>query len=257
MTDQPRPRAEVRRAAERYRSTPAEGVETRHSFSFSGHYDPRNTHFGALLACNEELLAPGAGFDEHRHRDVEILTWVLEGALAHRDDRGHAGVVRPGMVQYLGAGSGAVHTERNAGGASGPVRFVQMWLQPDRFGAEPVYGLRRPEPGTGGTTLLASGMPRDAGRDALRLRRADAALHHVAAGPWEPPAGLPQAPFLHLHLLRGSLGFRTAAGPHGTGRDLRPGDTARITGPALVAPAAGEDGAELLVWEMHSGLLVG
>ena len=74
MTDQPRPRAQVHRAAERYRSTPGEGIETRHAFSFSGHYDPANTHFGALLACNEELLAPGAGFESHRHRDVEILT---------------------------------------------------------------------------------------------------------------------------------------------------------------------------------------
>lgn len=257
MTHQPRPRAEVRRAAERYRSTPAEGIETRHSFSFSGHYDPGNTHFSALLACNEELLAPGSGFEQHRHRDVEIVTWVLDGALAHRDDHGHSGVVRPGMVQYLGAGSGVAHTERNVGGAASPVRFVQMWLQPDRFDAEPVYGLSRPEPGPGGTTLLASGMARDADREALRLRRSDAALHHIAVGPWQPLPELPEAPFRHLHLLRGSLGFRTAAGPHGTGRDLHPGDTVRVTGPALTAPAAGEDGAELLLWEMHSPLLVG
>ncbi|MFD0347379.1 pirin family protein [Kitasatospora aburaviensis] len=120
MTDAPaRPRADLRRTAERYLSTPAEGIETRHAFSFAGHYDPRNTHFGALLACNEELLAPGAGFDEHRHRDTEILTWVLEGALAHRDSRGHSGVVRPGMLQHLSAGSGVTHTERNVGGAGG------------------------------------------------------------------------------------------------------------------------------------------
>ncbi|WP_063796008.1 pirin family protein [Streptacidiphilus griseoplanus] len=257
MTDQSRPRAEVRRAAERYRSAPAEGVETRHAFSFSGHYDPRNTHFGSLLACNEELLAPGAGFEQHRHRDVEIVTWVVEGALAHRDDRGHAGVVRPGMVQYLGAGSGVAHTERNLGGAAEPVRFVQMWLQPDRFDAEPVYGLARPAPDDRGVALLASGMERDADRGALRLRRRDAALHHVTAGPWQPLPPLPDAPFRHLHLLRGSLGFRTGAGPHGTGRDLRPGDSARITGKALVAPTAGEDGAELLLWEMHSPLLLG
>lgn len=137
VTDSGRPRVDLRRTAERYRSAPADGIETRHAFSFAGHYDPKNTHFGALLACNEELLAPGAGFEPHRHRDVEILTWVLEGALAHRDGDGHAGVVRPGMVQHLSAGSGVTHTERNVGGADVPVRFIQMWLQPDVFDTPP------------------------------------------------------------------------------------------------------------------------
>jgi Pirin-related protein len=257
VTDQPRPHADVRRAGERYRSTPAEGIETRHAFAFSGHYDPRNTHFGALLACNEELLAPGAGFAQHRHRDVEILTWVLRGALAHRDDRGHAGVVRPGMVQYLGAGSGVSHTECNIGGAAEPVRFVQMWLQPDRFDVEPAYALHRPVAADGGRTLLASGMKRDTDSGVVRLHRSDAALHRITAAPGQPLPALPEAPFRHLHLLRGSLGFRTAPGPHGTGRDLNPGDSARITGPALVAPVAGADGAELLLWEMHSSLAPG
>ena len=182
---------------------------------------------------------------------------MVQGARAHRDDCGHSGVVRHGMVQYLGAGSGVRHTERNLGGSAEPVRFVQMWLQPDRFDAEPVYGLSRPEPTGGGRTLLASGMERDRAGRALRLRRHDAALHHVVAGPGQPLPELPEALFRHLHLLRGSLGFRTAAGPHGIGRDLRAEDSARITGPALAAPVAGEDGAELLLWEMDSPLLVG
>lgn len=253
-----RGRADLRRAPERYRSTPAEGVETRHAFSFSGHYDPKNTHFGALLACNEETLAPGAGFDEHRHRDTEILTWVLEGALAHRDSDGHAGVVRPGMVQYLGAGSGVGHTERNVGGAEVPVRFVQMWLQPDVFDAPPAYGLRRvtPAPG-GGLTLLASGLARDTASDALRLRRSDAALYLVTAGPWEPLPVLPEAQYRYAHLTAGSLGYRTVPGPQGGGRSLEPGDAVRITGDAFAGPTAGPDGAELLLWEMHSPLKFG
>ncbi|WP_441246237.1 pirin family protein [Kitasatospora sp. McL0602] len=258
MTDVPdRPRADLRRSAERYRSTPAEGIETRHAFSFSGHYDPKNIHFGALLACNEETLAPGAGFDEHKHGDTEILTWVVEGALAHRDSDGHAGVVRPGMVQHLSAGSGVTHTERNAGGSAVPVRFVQMWLQPDTFDAVPSYGLRRVTPEPDGLTLLASGLARDADSDALRLRRSDAALYLVTAGPWQPLPVLPEAPYRYLHLTAGSVGFRTVPGPQGGGRSLSPGDSVRATGPAFVDPTAGEDGAELLLWEMHSGLAYG
>ncbi|MFF7457340.1 pirin family protein [Kitasatospora sp. NPDC008115] len=258
MTDAvARPRTDLRRTAERYRSTPAEGVETRHAFSFSGHYDPKNTHFGALLACNEELLAPGAGFDEHKHRDTEILTWVLEGALAHRDSRGHGGVVRPGMVQHLSAGSGVTHTERNVGGADGPVRFVQMWLQPDVFDAPPAYGLRGVERAADGLTLLASGMERDAGGPALRLRRGDAALWLVTAGPWQPLPALPAATYRYAHLTAGSLGYRTVPGPQGGGRSMVPGDSVRITGDAFAAPTAGENGAELLLWEMHSPVSYG
>lgn len=258
MTDAPtRPRADLRRAAERYRSEPAEGIETRHAFSFAGHYDPRNTHFGALLACNEEALAPGAGFDEHKHRDTEILTWVVEGALAHRDSDGHAGIVRPGMLQHLSAGSGVTHTERNAGGSQVPVRFIQMWLQPDTFDTPPTYGLRRVEPAEDGLTLLASGLDRDGSSPALRLRRSDAALHLVTAGPWQPLPELPEAPYRYLHLTAGSVGFRTVPGPQGGGRSMEPGDSVRATGPAFVDPTAGPEGAELLLWEMHSPVSYG
>ncbi|MCX4749301.1 pirin family protein [Kitasatospora sp. NBC_01287] len=257
MTDPARPRADLRRTAERYRSAPAPGVETRHAFSFAGHYDPKNVHFGPLLACNEEVLAPGAGFETHRHRDMEIVTWVLEGALAHRDDDGHAGVVRPGMVQHLSAGRGVGHTERNIGGAGVPVRFVQMWLQPDVFGTEPSYGLRRVEPAADGLTLLASGLERDAGGEALRLRRSDAALHLVSAGPDQPLPDLPRAPWRYAHLTRGSLGYRTIPGPRGVGRSMEAGDSLRLTDEAFAAPVAGPEGAELLFWELHSDLKLG
>ncbi|MFJ9517663.1 pirin family protein [Kitasatospora sp. NPDC101801] len=252
-----RARADLRRASERYRSTPAEGIETRHAFSFAGHYDPKNVHFGALLAVNEETLAPGAGYDEHRHRDTEILTWVLSGALAHRDGHGHAGVVRPGMLQWQSAGSGISHTERNIGGAVEPVRFVQMWLQPDTFDALPAYGLRRVDRAAPGRTLLASGLERDASSEALRLRRGDAALWLVTAGPWEPLPPLPEAPFRYVHLTTGSLGYRTVLGPQGGGRSMEPGDSVRATDDAFADPTAGADGVELLLWEMHSPVTYG
>ena len=247
---QPQPSLTVHRADERYASAPEPGVETRHAFSFAGHYDPANTHFGALLACNEETLAPGAGFAPHRHRDTEILSWVVEGALAHRDDHGHAAVVRPGRVQYLSAGAGVVHSEGNVAGAPGPVRFVQFWLQPDAFGTPPRYGLRAaPGPDAPGLVLLAGG---------TELRRADAALHLLRLGPYAPLPPLPAAAYRYLHVVRGGLGFRTAAGPRGTGQEVGPGDSLRLTGTAgPVDPAAGPDGVEALLWEMHSPLRYG
>ncbi|QMU75629.1 pirin family protein [Streptacidiphilus sp. PB12-B1b] len=233
----------VHRAAERYRSEPEPGIDTRHAFSFSGHYDPANTHFGALLACNEETLAVGAGFVRHLHRDTEIVTWVVEGALAHRDDRGHATVVRPGHVQLLSAGSGVQHREANVGGAREQVRFLQFWLQPDEFGTEPGYGLRQV---VDGTTVLAG---------AGQLRRGDAVLHLVRAGAYEQLPAFPAAPYRYLHVVRGGFGFRTRPGPHGVGRELEPGDSLRMTGDAEPhQPTAGPGGVEALLWEMHSPL---
>ncbi len=110
--------------------TEAAGVTTRHAFSFGAHYDPDNVGFGSLLAHNDERLSSGRGFDDHPHRDTEIVTWVLSGSLLHEDSTGHTGIVSPGAVQRLSAGSGVVHAERNdayrvdpgpAAGA-GPVR---------------------------------------------------------------------------------------------------------------------------------------
>jgi len=246
MDEQPGPALTVHRADERYRSEPEPGIETRHAFSFAGHYHPDNTHFGALLACNEETLAVGAGFGPHRHRDTEIVTWVVEGALAHRDDRGHAAVVRPGRVQYLSAGSGVLHAEGNVGGAREPVRFLQFWLQPDEFGAEPGYGTRAAA--DGGTVLAAAG----------QLRRADAVLHLVRAEPRRPLPPLPAAPYRYLHVVRGGFGFRTRSGPRGVGQELGPGDSLRMTGDAgPQQPVAGPDGVEALLWEMHSPLRYG
>jgi redox-sensitive bicupin YhaK (pirin superfamily) len=237
MDEQPESALTVHRAAERYESAPEPGVATRHAFSFSGHYDPANTHFGALLACNEEVLGPGAGFAPHRHRDTEILTWVLEGTLRHEDDRGHSALVRPGQLQHLSAGGGVTHSESNPA-AEGRVRFIQFWLQPDVFGAEPEYGTAEAPPLTPG-------------------RRRDATLHLLRADPGRPLA-LPAAPYRYLHLLRGGLGFRSRSGPRGVGQELAPGDSVRIAGAAEpVDLTAGPQGAELLLLAMGSALRYG
>ncbi|MFG2191471.1 pirin family protein [Streptomyces sp. NPDC048639] len=217
--------ADVRRGRERYRGgDAAAGIESLHAFSFGHHYDPDNLRFGALMACNEERLAPGAGFDEHPHRDVEIVTWVVEGELTHRDSQGHASVVRTGDVQRLSAGTGVRHVERND--AEEPLTFVQMWLEPSRQpGGEPEYEVVRG---------IADGTP-------YALDRAGAVLHIRRVTPGERIA-LPDAPRVYAHVVRGAVRLDESV--------LGPGDAVRITG-CEGREIAAIDGAELLVWELR------
>lgn len=127
---------EIHRADERFR-TASEWLDSRHSFSFGAHYDPANVGFGFLVAHNDETVAPGSGFGAHPHQDLEIVTWVLRGALAHRDSQGNSGEVHPGLAQRMSAGSGIQHSEWNDG--SEPVHYVQMWVRPDRLDLPPSY----------------------------------------------------------------------------------------------------------------------
>ncbi|KAF4410849.1 MULTISPECIES: pirin family protein [Streptomyces] len=232
--------SEVWRADARFPGGDAEaGIDTRHAFSFGRFYDPDNLRFGALVACNEERLAPGAGFAEHPHRDTEIVTWVVEGELTHRDSAGNETVVRPGDVQRLGAGSGVRHEERNDGEA--PLVFVQTWLSPERPGGQPEYEVVR-------------GI---ADRTPLAVERAGAVLYPRRPAPGAPVA-LPDAPRVYVHVVRGAVrldsvrldGERTD-GERTDGEWLGPGDAARIApcaGRGMVADDAGP--TELLVWEL-------
>jgi hypothetical protein len=199
--------------------------------------------FGLLLACNEERLAAKAGFAEHPHREVEIVTWVLDGELEHVDPESGTTRLTAGGIQRLSAGAGIRHEERNAAGA--PLRFLQMWLHPDSFGGPPHYAYAAapaPTPAPGLRTLV-SGAP-DAPPEALPLRQRDATLHlGRPAAPDDCP--LPAAPYLYLHVVRG--GVRLG------GELLGPGDAARITGATEGTVSARTDGpAEYLVWEMHA-----
>jgi redox-sensitive bicupin YhaK (pirin superfamily) len=230
---------QVRRGGDRF-ATSAEGLVSRHSFSFGTHYDPGNVGFASLVAHNDDLVAPGHGYDTHPHSDLEIVTWVLEGSLVHEDSHGHGGVLTPGVVQRLSAGRGVLHSERNDAG-DGPARFVQMWLRPDEPGVDPSFD-RAPAPGSSGLVTLASGIR---GLDAaVGVGVAGAALHlaRLDAG---ATVELPDAERLHVFTARGTVDLE------GAGR-LAEGDTARLSaggGPRLTASEA----AEVLVWQLPSG----
>ncbi|MER6562809.1 pirin family protein [Streptomyces sp. NPDC001027] len=214
---------DVRRADERFRGGDrAAGIDTRHAFSFGPHYDPDNLRFGALIACNEERLAPGAGFDEHPHSHTEIVTWVIEGELTHRDSAGHETRVRPGDVQRLSSAAGVRHVERND--ADVPLAFVQMWLAPLDAGGDPSYEIVR---GIADSTPYA-------------VPEAGAMLHVRRLGAGERTA-VPDGEYVYVHVVRGEVRL--------DGEKLGPGDAARVTD-AEDLEAVGLSGAELLIWEM-------
>jgi redox-sensitive bicupin YhaK (pirin superfamily) len=130
----------VRPAAERG-TTELGWLSSRHTFSFGSYYDPRHMGLGSLRVINDDVVQPGQGFGTHPHRDMEILSVVVEGALEHRDSLGTGSVIRPGEVQRMTAGTGILHSEFNPSSES-PVRFLQIWIEPDRRGLQPAYEQR-------------------------------------------------------------------------------------------------------------------
>ncbi len=244
---------EVRRAADRFRTSSATG-ECAHSFSFGAHYDPANTSFGLLLAHNDDVVRPGRGYPTHPHRDLEIVTWVLSGALVHEDSTGRRAVLRPGAVQRLGAGGGVLHAEGNdawrlTGGPphDDPLHLVQMWVAPDGRGRDAEYEQRDVAAELAGGELVpvASGLARHAGTSAVRIAQPQAALH-VARLPPGADVALPDAPYLHLFVALGEAELP------GAGR-LGAGDAVRATGSGGLHLRS-LAGAEVLVWEMHADL---
>ena len=130
----------VRKAADRGR-TRLPWLDSRHTFSFADYHDPACVHFGPLRVVNDDRVSAGRGFDTHPHRDMEILSYVVEGALAHADSMGNGSTIVPGEVQRMSAGTGVTHSERNASDVE-PVHFLQIWILPERPGGEPGYEQR-------------------------------------------------------------------------------------------------------------------
>ena len=159
----------IRRAADRGHFDHG-WLNTYHTFSFANYHDPAHMGFRSLRVLNDDRVAPGQGFGEHRHRDMEIVSYVLEGALAHRDSMGNSGVIRPGDVQRMSAGTGVQHSEFN-GSRTEPVHFLQIWILPETRGAAPGYEQKTFPPETRRGTLRLIGS-RD-GRDGSVTIRQD------------------------------------------------------------------------------------
>ncbi|MFC7673980.1 pirin family protein [Mycolicibacterium sp. GCM10028919] len=244
---------EIRRAGDRA-ATKISWLDSKHSFSFGGNYDPSNTHHGLLLVNNDDVVRPGAGFETHPHRDMEIITWVLRGSLVHQDSTGHSGVIYPGLAQRMSAGRGILHSEKNDSwrltgetSHSEPVHFVQMWVVPDESGITPGYQQLEidDELLRGKLVTIASGMPQHADDTAITIRNKYAALKGARLQPGDT-VELPQAPYLHLFVPRGEVNLEGAG-------QLVEGDAVRFTASGGQRVTATEP-SEILVWEMHAGL---
>jgi len=236
---------DIRRATERPH-TKIGWLDSRHSFSFGGHWDPANTHFGLLLVSNDDRVAAGSGFETHPHRDMEIVTWVLDGELEHKDSEGNRGVIYPGLAQRMSAGTGIWHSEMNPSKGR-DVHFIQMWVVPDRERIDPGYEQLdiNDQLAKGGLVPVASGTGRDG---AISIRQQGATLWAGRQQPGEAVT-LPDAPYVHLFVGGGAVDLEGAGA-------LVEGDAARITAAGGPRATAGAEGAEILVWEMHGQLQV-
>jgi redox-sensitive bicupin YhaK (pirin superfamily) len=243
------PSVDVRRADGRF-ATELSWLDSHHSFSFGPHWSPTNISFGVLVVNNDDVVRPGTGFETHPHRDMEIVTWVMEGSLVHQDSEGNAGVIYPGLAQRMSAGTGILHSEKNdswrvSGGPAhdDPVHFIQMWVLPDEPDIDPGYEQLdiNDELARGGLVVVASGMDGHRDRAAIRIKQKDAALYAARANS-STSVLLPEAPFVHLFVTRGSVDLE------GSG-ELNAGDAARISNADGQSVTALED-AEYLVWEM-------
>lgn len=232
---------EVRLSGKRFVTAEA-GRTTRHSFSFGAHYDPSNLGFASMVALNDEELPPGTGYPDHGHSDLEIVTWVLTGALRHTDGNGNTEVLLPGDIQRISAGSGIVHSEVTEPGAH--TRFLQTWLRPDEPGRPPSYA-RTPVGDSVGDSRAGSGAGQftevTAPGSPLSVNSRGASLHlaDLTRGTIE----LPDAPSLHLFVAAGTVELGD--------RVLEAGDAARLVdegGRGLTVPAS----ATLSLWAFKS-----
>ena len=217
-------------------------LQSYHSFSFADYFDPRHMQFGPLRVINEDRVVPGSGFGTHGHRDMEILSYVLDGELAHKDSTGTSSTIRPGDVQRMSAGRGVLHSEFN-GSHSQPVHFLQIWILPNVTGIAPEYEEKRfePEDKRGHLRLIAS----PTGEQGSVTIHQDARVY-VGLFAGDEQAALDVAPGrrVYLHVARGRI---TA-----NGEALVAGDALKLTGEPALRLARGED-AEVLAFDLPGG----
>ncbi|HEX9161461.1 MAG TPA: pirin family protein [Thermoanaerobaculia bacterium] len=213
-------------------------MNTYHTFSFADYYDPQFMGFRSLRVINEDRVQPGAGFGTHGHRDMEIVSYVLEGALAHRDNMGNGGVIRPGEVQRMSAGTGVLHSEMNAS-KDEPVHFLQIWIMPDQRGLPPSYEEKKfaDAERTGALRLVAARDPRDG---AVKLHQDVRIYSALLDG---GPVSHQFAPNRHgwLQVTRGEVDLN--------GHKLSAGDGAAISEEATVTITG--SGGEVLLFDLN------
>jgi redox-sensitive bicupin YhaK (pirin superfamily) len=210
-----------------------------HSFSFADYYDPAHMGFGNLRVINEDRIAPGTGFGTHGHRDMEIVSYVLDGALAHRDSMGNGASITPGEVQRMTAGTGVRHSEFNHA-ADRETHFLQIWILPSRAGLVPGYEQKRfgDADKRGRLKLVAA----PDGRDGAVTLHADASIHAgLFDGDESATLPIPAGRLAYVHVARGEVEVN--------GHALRSGDAAMLRDEAQVAIARGR-GAEVLVFDL-------
>ena len=210
-----------------------------HSFSFAGYHDPEHMGFRNLHVINEDRIAPGTGFGTHGHRDMEIVSYVLSGALGHRDSIGNGASIVPGEVQRMSAGTGVQHSEQNHA-KDATTHFLQIWIEPNRRGIAPGYEQKAfaDADKRGRLKLVAS----PDGRDGSVTIHADTRLYAgLFDGAESATLPLPADRHAYVHLVRGALSVN--------GKSLAAGDAAKLAGEAAVALAGGRD-AEVLVFDL-------
>ena len=237
------PSVDIRRAETRAR-THLGWLDARHSFNFNWHYDPDNAHFGLLVVNNQDLVLPGTGFETHPHRDMEIVTWILQGGVEHKDSEGHSGVIVPGEAQRMSAGRGIFHSEMN-GSLDTPLRLVQMWVVPDETKLTPSYeqtDITR-NLNAGELVAVASGKGLEG---AVKIHQKHATLWAARLKPGQT-VRTPDAPFVHLFVPQGTVAVE------GVG-EVDDGDAVRFTASADGRRITAVKDAEILVWQMDRGL---
>jgi redox-sensitive bicupin YhaK (pirin superfamily) len=228
----------IRKASARGRSQ-TDWLDSRHTFSFADYVDPRQMGFGPLRVINEDVVAPGRGFGRHPHRDMEILSYVLEGALEHTDSMGTGSIIRPGDVQRMSAGTGVMHSERNHS-PSEPVHFLQIWIEPNQRGLPPGYEQKRFDDRKRNTLRLVAS--RD-GRDGSVTVHQDANLHVASLDAGATvKADLAPGRRAWVQVLAGEVTVN--------GESLARGDGAAVERETAITIVGGQQPGEVLVFDL-------